>query len=586
MDAYEYFKKYHKELKDIPSHIMIGHTRNSSVNHFKTASNAHPIQANSVVLTHNGTLKNWEALRSLYEFSNLDVDMDSKLLAFALDKTKSFEVLEKYDGTANIVWCHKDYPNSVFVYKDPDKPLFYGRKNGQLFISSLQDSLITIDVEDKIWTFHDNMVARIDGELDKEGQIPIAANWEVNRANVYKAPQKKSTTGIWYDNKRFDDYAALNEHKARKFREANEPIIANWKAIEPTSTVGGNAHQWDLEISQFVRKDIYDEFHNGKKGTNIDTSHGNKNASYKDEKGVKQPFTGVLATAHGKNIRQKFYYVAGKLSTLIGWETSYQARIKEAEDQWYAETERLEEERKKTVKLRNADCPVPRKWGEAGWYYTNGHLSSGLYTGLCEGNDMEELRKDIQTLKDDIEDLEVTNSGSKDIALNTEVLKNKEDLLSYYEERLKKHDENPDIIGKYFYLGTIVSKEEYEVKEKSQRRVIPLPTEGGIMEEVIDDDPINEEPSLADEFEKERLEQIASIEQELLDRFASIGLELSELNTMYRTIETPIAREMKKVGGVIGEVIIEIIENNILQRNNAAGSKFTTPEVLLPVNIQ
>lgn len=130
---------------------IIGHTRSASAGIAKTRENAHPfsIKKNAespaeLFLAMNGTITNMYELEKKYDMGWAHGDSDSKYLAFImteLGRENFTEVLTKYEGAANLLFYFNGDKNTLMVFKDPGRTLYYWKTKKGMYISSMAESL-------------------------------------------------------------------------------------------------------------------------------------------------------------------------------------------------------------------------------------------------------------------------------------------------------------------------------------------------------------------------------------------------------------------------------------------------------------
>lgn len=199
---------------------FIGHVRSSTIG-VVTQKNAHPFQYGNTVLAHNGTLR--YALPLIHRMGMFlnDFTVDSQVICCAIDRFKNnLNFLTEIDGAIAILWADTEEPNTIKVFRNTERPLFYGYINNDMYISSLEESLDMINCE-KIKQFDINTVYTItNGEFTKRR---IKVRFTYSPPNYY-------TMKINNDNKDAIDVTILHNRwlksNANKRRtKANEVVF-------------------------------------------------------------------------------------------------------------------------------------------------------------------------------------------------------------------------------------------------------------------------------------------------------------------------------------------------------------------------
>ena len=128
--------------------VFMAHVRSSTVGLATNVKNAHPFVRGNWILQHNGTLKNHWALARKYDLKYADYDVDSDILAGSIEKTNNFEPLGEIDGGAAVIIQNTERPNKLYVFRNNDRPLFYGMFEEGMYISSIKESLELIHCKD------------------------------------------------------------------------------------------------------------------------------------------------------------------------------------------------------------------------------------------------------------------------------------------------------------------------------------------------------------------------------------------------------------------------------------------------------
>lgn len=136
-------KGIEEELKK--DSVFIGHVRQKTHGE-KKKENAHPFTYGNVTGAHNGTLNNH--LELIKEEDKEDYPVDSMILFSRLNQDKNFNVLSEFDGAAAILFFNDLTPDTIYAYRNDDRPLFRGTiKDSGIFFSSIEDSLKIIGCE-------------------------------------------------------------------------------------------------------------------------------------------------------------------------------------------------------------------------------------------------------------------------------------------------------------------------------------------------------------------------------------------------------------------------------------------------------
>ena len=194
-------KDIEEELKK--DSVFIGHVRQKTHGE-KKKENAHPFTYGNVTGAHNGTLNNH--LKLIKEDDKEDYPVDSMVLFSRLNQDKNFNVLSEFDGAAALLFFNDLTPNTIYAYRNDDRPLYRGTiKDSGLFFSSIEDSLKIIGCENVeelkphyVYTFTDGLFVntkkivnkvtfKILKHFSQENIIDfIGFNLFINKSNVDK----------------------------------------------------------------------------------------------------------------------------------------------------------------------------------------------------------------------------------------------------------------------------------------------------------------------------------------------------------------------------------------------------------------
>jgi predicted glutamine amidotransferase len=131
------------------SSLFIGHVRQATIG-LKIKKNAHPFEHDNLVGAHNGTLTGWYALANKMKIPTTTIDVDSDFLIKALDvnhfaEENKYDVLEQFEGAAALLWAGKTDLHTLYVFRNEDRPLFYGTREEGMYFSSTEESLKIIN---------------------------------------------------------------------------------------------------------------------------------------------------------------------------------------------------------------------------------------------------------------------------------------------------------------------------------------------------------------------------------------------------------------------------------------------------------
>lgn len=234
-----------------PSKFVIGHTR-AKTHGAININNSHPFIYNDTIMAHNGTLSNWINLKDLHEIEE-NFDVDSQVICYLLDKYKNERVLTEIVGAAALLYTRASTPNTLFVFRTEERPLFRGtiKENGttKMYISSISSSLSVIGCSN-IQSFDTNrLYTIIDGKIKSTNKIsvnnkklPIVAFDYLRSKSSIKYNEHLISVKEAIDNsnnvKELEDYKdPIKEEGINKFKKENEenkefiPIITDSQKV-------------------------------------------------------------------------------------------------------------------------------------------------------------------------------------------------------------------------------------------------------------------------------------------------------------------------------------------------------------------
>lgn len=141
-------------IPEAKNFTIIGHDRQASVGSRDKAELAHPYDVTGkdgkrLILAHNGTIHNIEAIANKFKMDHsATTSSDSWTLTKIMVDLKEEEILELlqgYTGFATLLFTRSTMKNTLFIHRDPERPLFcYQENDHQLYISSIIESLYAI----------------------------------------------------------------------------------------------------------------------------------------------------------------------------------------------------------------------------------------------------------------------------------------------------------------------------------------------------------------------------------------------------------------------------------------------------------
>lgn len=131
-----------------------------------------------LILAMNGTLNNTDLMAEEFDieykqYTNSDTQVIARAIA-KLGPKEYIKVIQSYDGTATLVFFTPSSPNTLMIFKDPEKPLFAWQKDkDQMYISSIDDAFKSVGAKDEdICSFDNGFLFRINkGKVTKKDHV-------------------------------------------------------------------------------------------------------------------------------------------------------------------------------------------------------------------------------------------------------------------------------------------------------------------------------------------------------------------------------------------------------------------------------
>jgi hypothetical protein len=152
-----------------PSSLFIGHVRSATVG-VKSKNNAHPFRAGNIIGVHNGTLLNHWSLALKRDIPTADINVDSEVIIKCLNHDQNPKIFSEIDGAAAVLFTDtNEQDNTLYAFRNNDRPLYRGVSDEGMYISSLEETLKIIRCT-KIEEFKENNLYTI--KLGKIEGIP------------------------------------------------------------------------------------------------------------------------------------------------------------------------------------------------------------------------------------------------------------------------------------------------------------------------------------------------------------------------------------------------------------------------------
>ena len=181
--------------------LLISHVR-AKTKGINIIKNAHPFLEENICLIHNGTLKNDYALLGKYKLDYQYHDVDSHIICSIIAQEKNFKVLSEIDGAAAFLIHDTTNPKVLYVFRNAERPLFKGVIEGNMYISSIKESLELIGCKN-VKEFKENyLYTIIDGLIQGNPKKIVSKPYSAPISNVIT----NSTTYTTFTPKMFFNY--------------------------------------------------------------------------------------------------------------------------------------------------------------------------------------------------------------------------------------------------------------------------------------------------------------------------------------------------------------------------------------------
>ncbi len=171
-----------------PSDLLIAHVRKGSYGSVNNV-NAHPFKVNNIIGVHNGTLTSVSEFCKKFEIKHEGTKTDSYHLFKALAKVGNATPLKAAEGTLAVLFTDNEEPDTLYVYRNNERLLYYGFIEDSMYISSEKEGLDMIGCTDVV-VFEPFMFYTINkGKIENKFKVNVKAS------TTYK--HDASLTGRW-----------------------------------------------------------------------------------------------------------------------------------------------------------------------------------------------------------------------------------------------------------------------------------------------------------------------------------------------------------------------------------------------------
>ncbi|MCK5788717.1 MAG: hypothetical protein KAH32_06950 [Chlamydiia bacterium] len=217
---------------------VLGHTRAPSIGANRTITGAQPIveiddEGNETfAIIHNGTIYNIEELAAEDDEITFEAtDTDTQILSKFIQQEK-YDVLNKYFGTASLIWHRKDDPTATYVFRGEsssskhtkfnteERPLHVGHDATGKYFSSTKDSLVnmfdTKEAKDSVQAVEANKVLRFENGTE-------SVIFTADRSEVFQTKPVVETNYGTHSNSNHNNnstgYGNCNSNTHRRYNE-------------------------------------------------------------------------------------------------------------------------------------------------------------------------------------------------------------------------------------------------------------------------------------------------------------------------------------------------------------------------------
>ncbi len=229
--------------------LFIGHVRQATSGKVNV-SNAHPFHRGNIVLAMNGTTDNhWDLCRE-YKVDATKIEVDSDALCAMLNASQTKKPLTEIIGGCAVLYTDTN-TNRLYVYRNADRPLYRGTINGDMYISSIENSLKLIACQNIKEFKQDSLYEIFEGT--------VLNNYPVKRAVEFKKEEMKvsrNSENVYLDE--FNDLIC----KINFARITNRALVGRY--LKPVPLYKGFSALANLNPANYYKIIGYVKGHSGK----------------------------------------------------------------------------------------------------------------------------------------------------------------------------------------------------------------------------------------------------------------------------------------------------------------------------------
>lgn len=241
--------------------FLIAHVRAKTVGK-NSIENTHPFNRGKYILAHNGTLKNHIDLIDKYDLNIANYNVDSDIVCGSLDKSNNiFDVIKSIDGPAVFMITDTTDINTLYIFRNKERPLFKGYIGADMYISSIAESLKFIDCinikefkEDTLYKIKDGTIVTSSKIKNDPYKMPIIYSPIVYPQNCfYINCWVKAKFNIQFIDKNYK----FNMIKGKYYKTIKLETLSTIKIIDDVSKTNWTININNIEESDIIKQNDY-----------------------------------------------------------------------------------------------------------------------------------------------------------------------------------------------------------------------------------------------------------------------------------------------------------------------------------------